>query len=174
KSLVVNWIDGNKTSYNENNLPYNFKLILRGSQDGFSRAVFEKKCCNIEQTVVIMRLKETKELVGGYNPVCWNIKEKSPDKSYWIKTDKSFIFKIDENQIKDSILSRVKDLDYAIRHWGRIDEFTLDDIRFHERLMSFCDLDIRNSINNEPYCYYNCKSYENDLNLTTKKKYVHL
>src|SRR5437763_5690965 len=35
KSLIVNWIDGNKTSYD-------FKLILCGSQDGFSRAVFEE------------------------------------------------------------------------------------------------------------------------------------
>jgi len=54
-----------------------------------------------------MRLKETKGLVGGYNPLCWNIKEKSPDESYQIRTDKSFIFKIDENQINNSILSRV-------------------------------------------------------------------
>src|SRR5205085_7983680 len=30
KSLIVNWIDGNKTLYNENNLPYDFKLILQG------------------------------------------------------------------------------------------------------------------------------------------------
>src|SRR5437763_12509729 len=64
KSLIVNWIDGNKTSYN-------FKLILQGSQDRFSRAVFEEKCFDIEQTVVIMRLKETRELIGGYNPVFW-------------------------------------------------------------------------------------------------------
>ena len=51
----------------KNNLPYDFKLILQGSQDGFSREVFEEKCYKIEQTVVIMRLKETRELVGGYN-----------------------------------------------------------------------------------------------------------
>src|SRR6185369_2122760 len=65
KTLIGNWISGNKALYNENNLPYDFELILKGSQDGFSKAVFEKKCYNIEQTVVIMRLKETKELVGG-------------------------------------------------------------------------------------------------------------
>src|SRR5439155_2939649 len=132
KSLIVNWIDGNQISYNENNLPYHFKLIFCGSQDGFSRTVFEEKCYNIKQTVVIMRLKETKELVGGYNPVCWNIKEKSPDEGYYIETDKSFIFKIVENQINNSILSRIKYPDYAIYHHGRINEFTQDGVRFHE------------------------------------------
>src|SRR5437763_10423929 len=109
KSLFVNWIDGNQVSYNKSNLPYYFKLIIRGSQYGTSRAVFEKKCYNIEKTVVVMRLKETKELVGGYNPVCWNVKERSPDEAYMIKTNKSFIFKIDENQIKRSILSSVQE-----------------------------------------------------------------
>src|SRR5207237_92550 len=48
KSLIVNWISENEASYNENNLPYDFKLILQGSQDGFSSTVFEKKCYNIE------------------------------------------------------------------------------------------------------------------------------
>ena len=86
KSLIVNWIDGNKT--------YDFKLILCGSQDGFSRAVFKEKCYDIEQIVVIMRLKETKELVGGYNPLCWNIKEKSPDESYYMKLTKALFSRL--------------------------------------------------------------------------------
>ena len=172
KSLIVNWIDGNQISYNENNLPYYFKLILHGTQDGTLRAVFKEKCYNIEQTVVIMRLKETRELIGGYNPLCWNIKEKSLD--YWIETDRSFIFKIDENQINNSILSRVKKPNRAIYHYGITEEFIQDGIRFHERLMSFSALDIVNSVNNEPYCFYQYYSYENKLNLTNKDKHVHL
>jgi len=42
--------------------------------------------------------------------------------------------------------------------------------------VNFCDLDIRNSVNNEPYCYYfHHGYYENDLNLTNRgDKYVHL
>src|SRR5947208_1565947 len=67
RSLIVNWIDEDEVSYNRNNIPYDFKLILCGSQDGFSRAVFENKCYNIEQTVIIMRLEETGEMIGGYN-----------------------------------------------------------------------------------------------------------
>ena len=56
--------------------------------------------------MVIVRIKETGELVGEYNPVCLYMKEKLLDGKYWIKTDKSFVFKIDEDQINNSILSQ--------------------------------------------------------------------
>ena len=49
-----------------------------------------------------MKLKETGELVGGYNPVCWNLKEMPSSESYWIKTDKSFILKIDKDQMNNN------------------------------------------------------------------------
>src|SRR5437660_1091108 len=97
KCLISSWIDYKDDLYDENDLPYEFRLIFSGSQDGFSRSVFEQKCYNIEQTVAIIKIKDTGELVGGYNPVCWNIKEKSLDEKYHIRTDKSFIFKIDIN-----------------------------------------------------------------------------
>src|SRR6266511_44355 len=117
KTLISSWIDEKNDGLdNLHNLPYNFELILCGSQEGFSRSVFEKKCFDIKQTVVIMKLKETGELVGGYNPVCWNLKGKSSDESYYIEADKSFIFKIYQNQINNSILSGVKNPEYAILH----------------------------------------------------------
>src|SRR5437588_8087616 len=102
KYLISGWIDLKKYSYKEDELPYEFQLILQGTKDGFSRTIFEQKCYNIEQTLVVMKIKETEELVGGYNPVCWNKKEKSPNDYYPIETDKSFIFKIDENQLDNS------------------------------------------------------------------------
>ena len=46
--------------------------------------------------------------------------------------------------------------------------------------MSFNALSIRNSVDNEPYCFYRHRgyydsynSYENNLNLTNQKKYAH-
>src|SRR6185369_1535872 len=91
KCLISNWIDCKDGLYDKKNLPYEFKLICQGTKDGFSRSVFEQKCYNIEQTVAVMKINDTGELVGGYNPVCWNIKEKSLDEEYYyIKTDKSF------------------------------------------------------------------------------------
>jgi len=168
KSLISGWID-------QNNASHDFELILCGSQDGFSRAVFEEKCYNIEQTVVLVKIKETGELVGGYNPVCWNIKGKSSNKVYWIETDKSFIFKIDENQLGNSILSRVKNPGDAIYHVGQIYNFTSDNIKLHELFVNFCDFALCNSINNEPYCFYSFYNhYKNNLNLINNNKKVHL
>jgi len=58
-------------------------LILQDTQD----SVFENKCYNIKQTVAIVRIKE---LIGGYNPVGWSIKEKSR----MIDIDKSLFSKL--------------------------------------------------------------------------------
>src|SRR5439155_26807721 len=137
-----------------NNIPYHFEPIYCGSQNGYARSIFEQKCYNIEQTIVMMKIKETGELVGGYNPVCWNKKEKSPDDGYWIETDKSFIFKIDENQFDNSILSRVKYPKRAMYHYKQNLVFTWNCIRFHEITISFDILALCTSVNNEPYCYY--------------------
>src|SRR6185369_2547110 len=116
KCLISSWIDYKDGLYDKDDLPYEFKLIYQGTKDGFTRSVFEKKCYNIEQTVTIIKIKDTGELVGGYNPVCWNIKEKPLNKWYWIETDKSFIFKIDKEQINNSILSRVLGPQWAMIH----------------------------------------------------------
>ena len=75
KSLISSWINQENKHYNINNIPYNFELIYCGSQDGYARSIFEQKCYNIGQTLVMMKIKETGELVGDYNPVCWNKKE---------------------------------------------------------------------------------------------------
>jgi TLD len=175
KYLISGWIDLKKYSYKEDELPYEFQLILQGTKDGFSRTIFEQKCYNIEQTIVMMKIKETGELVGGYNPVCWNLKEKFPNDSYWIETDKSFIFKIDENQLDNSILSRVKCPKYAIYNYGKKVDFTCDCIKFHEITISFSDLELDISINNEPYCYYQYNgSYKINLNLRNSNKEAHL
>src|SRR5439155_5961610 len=130
--LISSWIDRKNDSYDESNIPYKFKLILCGSQDGFSRTVFENKCYNIEQTVIIIKIKETGQLVGGYNQVGWNIKEKPLRRKYWIKTDESFIFKINQDQINDSTLSRVKDPRSEERHVGKKIKTSHDDIKFKE------------------------------------------
>src|SRR6266511_98190 len=170
KMLISNWIDEKNDGLdNLHNLPYNFELILCGSQEGFSRSIFEKKCFNIKQTVVIMKLKETDELVGGYNPVCWSLKEMSSDEYYWIETDKSFIFKIDKNQIGNSILSRVKNPKYAIIHNSRAFKNTFNNIKFCEFFTNFGDdLITCNSIDNVHYCYYIFKYHKNNLNFKYK------
>ncbi len=53
-------------------------------------------------------MKGTEEILGGYNPTMWKSSSK------WIKTKDSFIFSFkSKNNFKDSILSRVNNLDKA-------------------------------------------------------------
>ncbi|GBB86962.1 hypothetical protein RclHR1_13400003 [Rhizophagus clarus] len=52
-------------------LPYNFNLLLRGSRDGFTPRKFHKLCDNIPYTVTFIKVKETEEIIGGYNPLIW-------------------------------------------------------------------------------------------------------
>ena len=118
-----------------------------------------------------MKIKETGELVGGYNPASWNIKGKPLNEEYWITTDKSFIFKINENQLNNSILSRVKDPHDAIFHpyqtcdFIDIDNINTTEINFGFNSYNIGNLQLHRSINNESYCYYNDPSNELNLNL---------
>ena len=102
--------------------------------------------------------------------------EKSSDERYLIKTDKSFIFKIEKNQINNSMLSRVKNPEKAIVHNSRTFNNTINNIKFCEFFTNFGgDLTTCNSIDNVSYCYYyQPRRYKNDLNLKCKDKKVHL
>jgi len=46
-------------------LTYEFKLLLRGSQDGFTPKKFHKLCDNIPHTVTFIKEKEQKKLLKG-------------------------------------------------------------------------------------------------------------
>src|SRR6266480_458271 len=75
-SLISRWIDKidikSKFAYTrELYLPYEFKLLLRGSRDGFTPNKFHTLCNNIPHIVTFIKLKETEEIIGGYNPSVW-------------------------------------------------------------------------------------------------------
>uniref|UniRef100_A0A1D1Y373 BTB/POZ domain-containing protein 9 n=1 Tax=Anthurium amnicola TaxID=1678845 RepID=A0A1D1Y373_9ARAE len=111
-SLISSWIDDFKiTNERELYLPYEFKLLLRGSRDGFTPKKFHTLCDNIPYTVTLIKIKDTDEIIGGYNPLIW---KESRDGEYG-KTDESFIFSFkNKNNLEDAILSRVKDVNKAI------------------------------------------------------------
>jgi hypothetical protein len=87
---------------------YEFKLIFRGSRDGFTGEKFHKICDNKSRTVAIIKVKRNNEIIGGYNPVEWR-----SDYRKGITKD-SFIFSFKNNEIENYILSRVKDEKLAI------------------------------------------------------------
>ncbi|RIB27669.1 hypothetical protein C2G38_2325359 [Gigaspora rosea] len=98
---ISSWIDRCSTIYDITEIPYEFKLLFRGSRDGFSGNDFHKLCDDIPGTVVIVKINSTDEILGGYNPLIWTI-------SYeYVITPDSFIFSLKNGNMNQSILSRV-------------------------------------------------------------------
>ncbi|RIB19061.1 hypothetical protein C2G38_2182860 [Gigaspora rosea] len=52
--------------------PYEFKLLPRRSKDGFTRYSFWNLCDKKIHHAVVMKVKGTDEILGGYNPIGWN------------------------------------------------------------------------------------------------------
>ncbi|RGB25526.1 hypothetical protein C1646_747304, partial [Rhizophagus diaphanus] len=48
-----------------------FKLLLRGTRDGFTTEKFHEICNNKSHTVTIIKVKGSNEILGGYNPNTW-------------------------------------------------------------------------------------------------------
>ncbi|GBC01429.1 hypothetical protein RclHR1_04190013 [Rhizophagus clarus] len=86
-AVFASWIDKKESlHYNVRDIPYNFNLLYRASRDGNTPAKFHNKCDNKGATIVVVKMSNTKQIVGGYNPLLWN-----SDDSY-LSTRDSFIF----------------------------------------------------------------------------------
>ncbi|RIB17425.1 kinase-like domain-containing protein [Gigaspora rosea] len=108
--LISKWIDQvshkNRTlfkkifslsnSHNHTSYTYDFKLLLRGSRDGFTPASFHKKCDGQGSTLTILKVKDGNEILGGYNPFSWE----SPEEERYYYTNQSFLFKFFDNSDK--------------------------------------------------------------------------
>ncbi|CAG8522902.1 7086_t:CDS:2 [Cetraspora pellucida] len=100
--LLMKWID--KKSIDDKNIKgfkYKFNLLFRSSLDGFSSQVFHRKCDNKGATFIIAKIKDSKFLIGGYNPLDW------VGKNLWKRTTSSFLFAFDPNEHKNAVVSRV-------------------------------------------------------------------
>ncbi|RIB18888.1 hypothetical protein C2G38_2245473 [Gigaspora rosea] len=72
KAIISSWIDHkDKDYYTYITDPYKFRLLLRGSRDGFDINTFHNLCDFQGPTIVIFRTTQGK-LIGGYNPVNWD------------------------------------------------------------------------------------------------------
>ncbi|RGB21421.1 hypothetical protein C1646_778073 [Rhizophagus diaphanus] len=113
--LISKWIDRLEITDELKN-SYDFKLILRGSRDGFTPVKFHEICNNKSHTVSIIKVKSSDEILGGYNPIEW--KNNNSIKYSYDATKDSFIFSFnDKFDIKNHILSRVLDETYAIDNY---------------------------------------------------------
>ncbi|GES76322.1 carbohydrate-binding module family 13 protein [Rhizophagus clarus] len=144
--LITKWID---KITNELTASYEFKLLYRDSRDWtnglFSRfKKFHEICRNQSHTVVIIKVKGSNEILGGYNPIEWKT-----DSSYGI-TKNSFIFSFSNDGIEDYILSHVKNEKKAIFNSS-----------FHDIGPSFGDGDL--------YLYQNYPNKTGELRIRCKK-----
>jgi hypothetical protein len=86
--LFMKWIDKKDKNYNGINVPYKFILLLRGTRDGFDASKFHQLCDGKGATIIIARIKDSKQIIGGYNPLHWY------QNSTYGSTNDSFIFNI--------------------------------------------------------------------------------
>ncbi|RIB25165.1 hypothetical protein C2G38_2031286 [Gigaspora rosea] len=129
---ISSWIDRRSTIYDIFEIPYEFKLLLRGSKDGFDSITFHKLCDNIPGTIVVLSVEKSDEILGGYNPLSWKFVNNesglvifhngyNPSNSKYVngesgffETTDSFIFSLKNGNLKGSILSRVTNSSLAI------------------------------------------------------------
>jgi len=107
-ALFASWID--KKNVLHYNIPYKFNLLYRASRDGLSANEFHEKCDNKGATIIVIKIKDSDQLIGGYNPLTW-------DKSDTTKsTPDSFIFSlINKTNVK---ICRVVNVAKAIHCYG--------------------------------------------------------
>ncbi|CAI2162777.1 13432_t:CDS:2 [Funneliformis geosporum] len=119
-ALIASWVDGKQENpYRIKDLKYEFKLIYRASREGFSVNEFHGNCDNKGPTVIVIKVRNSGEIIGGYNPLEWRSmntdNERSPllSSDYSLhKTTNSFIFSLTNRSIP--ILSRVSSKHEAI------------------------------------------------------------
>ncbi|PKK59466.1 hypothetical protein RhiirC2_857328 [Rhizophagus irregularis] len=106
--LISKWIDKLDITDKSTSL-HEFKLILRGTRDGFESNKFHEICDNRSCTVTIIKVKGNNQILGGYNPIEWK-----SDRNYDATKD-SFIFSFKNgDDINEHILSRIVKRNYAI------------------------------------------------------------
>ncbi len=128
-ALIASWIDDKQENpYHFNDLPYEFKLIYRASREGFGVNHFHNNCDNKSPTIVIIKVRYSGEIIGGYNPLEWRSINTKDARSYLLsynsdfysdykcETSDSFIFSLTNREIP--ILSRVSSKNGAIM-WSR-------------------------------------------------------
>ncbi|RHZ88285.1 hypothetical protein Glove_24g23 [Diversispora epigaea] len=158
---ISSWIDRKSSTYSLTSIPYEFQLIFRGSINGFVPQTFWDICHGHSSTVVIMKVKGTEEILGGYNPLSWDA---NTDGS-WRKTNDSFIFSLKNNNLQNSILSRVKIRDNAILNFTKPGQVYYGPYFGYNLCMYSSSSNF--TLDNGCFCNYNIDHYEKHIRTIT-------
>ncbi|GBC46632.2 hypothetical protein GLOIN_2v1870949 [Rhizophagus irregularis DAOM 181602=DAOM 197198] len=142
--IIINWIDKKDTMYNRtrNDQSYSFKLIYRGSHDGISNESFRKKCNGRVKSLVLIKVKDTNKVFGGYSSIGFcslgnNFITDGSNRRFYNSSD-NFIFSFENSEDTQYMkISRVVNKSQAILvsdyngfnfGWGSL---SMDDVRLH-------------------------------------------
>ncbi|GBC03012.1 hypothetical protein RclHR1_04930009 [Rhizophagus clarus] len=86
-AIFASWIDKKEDIYYiEKNIPYKFKLLYCASKNNYSPAVFHVKCDKKDATLIVAKIKNSEQIIGGYNPLNWETSRRD------VSTIDSFIY----------------------------------------------------------------------------------
>ena len=110
-NIFANWIEKKEIlDYNKvGNISYGFKLLYRASKDGNTVAAFHEKCDNKGATIVIAKVTNSEQIIGGYNPLQWD------SSNSYKSTNDSFIFSFtDRNNIQTEKVGYCNNNQYSV------------------------------------------------------------
>ncbi|RGB37546.1 hypothetical protein C1646_694587 [Rhizophagus diaphanus] len=159
--IISKWIDRVGIMDDLKN-SYEFKLIFRGSRDGFTAQKFHEICDDKSCTITIVKVKNSNEILGGYNPIEW--KNDYNVGSYGTTKD-SFIFSfVNKDNIENCFISRVECEKNAIIYWRNYGpSFGGGDLIIYEGHQGEASF----NRNDSSYCKKKC--YEKQIRETTNK-----
>ncbi|CAG8687033.1 2123_t:CDS:2 [Ambispora leptoticha] len=111
----VNWLSNSieNLSYDTINNNFEYKLLLRGSRDGFTSAAFYNICVDNGPTIIVIKIAGIGELIGGYNPLNWS------SFGGFMSASNAFIFNLGKQNLQEAVLSRIVQEEVAV--WcGRV------------------------------------------------------
>ncbi|CAG8562157.1 9727_t:CDS:2, partial [Acaulospora colombiana] len=105
--IIAKWIDETKA---QSNHTYVFDRLFRGSEHGFTPESFHRCCDDEGPTLTLLRVENTGEIIGGYNPLSWR-----SNVIGYSSTSRSFVFALgDKAFYYNPVVSEVEDHSKAI------------------------------------------------------------
>ncbi|RGB35296.1 hypothetical protein C1646_122537 [Rhizophagus diaphanus] len=157
-ACFVNWIDKKEKMniYDINYIPYKFNLLYRASKDGNTAAAFHDRCDNKGATIVVIKITNSNQIIGGYNPLEWDSNNCSKS------TKDSFIFSFtDKNDLQSANIVYSNGDQYSIRthsRWGPVfgNDLLLNydnspNIWYHNSVYSYPTLNLPKNMSMDDY-----------------------
>ncbi|RGB41558.1 hypothetical protein C1646_751982 [Rhizophagus diaphanus] len=145
--IIIKWI--NKEDFWISR--YKFNLIYRSSIDGISNEIFKNKCKGRVESLVLIKVKQTNKIFGGYSDIGFNLIGVNNIMSKYYYSSNNFIFSFENDENNQNMkLSRVINYDKAIYdYYGTGFDFGFNSLFMYK---------------NQLYANNDNNNYENNLN----------